>query len=80
MRALKKSSYQRSFCKFVQTNSFHKFSFLKGPFLFTSDSGNASTAPPPVGRFPIEIQTEIRYLIICCYLNIALLNYDNNKL
>ena len=28
----------------------------------------------PVGRFPVEIKTEIRYLILCCYLNFTLWN------
>ena len=29
---------------------------------------------PPLGEFPMEIKTEIRYPIICCYLNFALWN------
>ena len=31
-----------------------------------------------IGRFPIEIKTKIRYLIICCCLNFISQNYDSH--
>ena len=33
-----------------------------------------------IGGFSIEIKTEIRYHIICCYHNFIRQNYDNSKL
>ena len=38
-----------------------------------------SEVTEPIGGFPNEIKTKIRYLIICCYDNFILWKYDNNK-